>query len=108
MLADSSRRMLDRGRDRLLERGFCPEVVQTVGEALPFRTGSFQRIALSFGLRNMSDMGSVLAECHRVLEPLGCLYVLEFSTVEMPVLSELYPIWRDRVIPLPRRPRGGQ
>ena len=41
----------------------------------------------------------MLTECHRVLEPLGCLYVLEFSTVEMPVLSELYPVWRDRVIP---------
>ncbi len=49
------------------------------GLALPLADSSFAAVTISFGLRNMADRRRALAEMHRVLQPGGRLFVLEFS-----------------------------
>src|SRR6058998_2975545 len=52
---------------------------------LPFPDGSFDCVTIAFGLRNMENRGSALAEMSRVLGRDGHLLVLEFSLPTRPI-----------------------
>jgi demethylmenaquinone methyltransferase/2-methoxy-6-polyprenyl-1,4-benzoquinol methylase len=97
-LTDINRAMLERGRDRLLDRGLPLPAVQCDAEALPFPSDYFDCVSVAFGLRNMTDKGAALAEMRRVLKPAGRLLVLEFSRVWAP-LSKLYDWYSFTVLP---------
>ncbi len=47
--------------------------------ALPFKSGTFDVVTISFGLRNVADTGQALAELLRVTRPGGRLVICEFS-----------------------------
>jgi len=47
--------------------------------ALPFADASFDAVAISFGLRNVSDVDAALTEFARVTRPGGRLVICEFS-----------------------------
>lgn len=49
------------------------------GESIPLEDASVDRLSISFGIRNVTDMGKTLQEIHRVLKPGGGFYCLEFS-----------------------------
>lgn len=68
---DPARACLQRTRDR----GVAP--VQGVGEALPFRDGSFDRVLLLTSLCFLDDVAAALAEVRRVLAPGGAVVVSE-------------------------------
>jgi demethylmenaquinone methyltransferase/2-methoxy-6-polyprenyl-1,4-benzoquinol methylase len=53
------------------------------GLALPFADASFDRVTVSFGLRNVADPAGCLAELARVTRPGGRLVICEFS----------HPVW---------------
>lgn len=55
------------------------EFKQGDGMALPLAQETFDAVTVSFGLRNMADRHTALAEMRRVLRPGGRLFVLEFS-----------------------------
>src|SRR5690625_6312726 len=59
-----------------------PDLAFVVGDAtaLPFADGSFDVVAISFGLRNVVDTTAALAEMRRVTRPGGRVVVCEFST----------------------------
>jgi demethylmenaquinone methyltransferase/2-methoxy-6-polyprenyl-1,4-benzoquinol methylase len=97
-LTDINREMLERGRDRLLDRGLQLPAVQCDAEALPFPSDHFDCVSVAFGLRNMTDKDAALAEMRRVLKPAGRLLVLEFSRVWAP-LSKLYDWYSFNVLP---------
>jgi demethylmenaquinone methyltransferase / 2-methoxy-6-polyprenyl-1,4-benzoquinol methylase len=80
-ISDINRRMLERGRDRLLDQGLALPAVQCDAERLPFPSAYFDGVTVGFGLRNMSRKEAALAEMARVLKPGGRLVVLEFSKV---------------------------
>jgi demethylmenaquinone methyltransferase/2-methoxy-6-polyprenyl-1,4-benzoquinol methylase len=98
LLADINRNMLVQGRDRLLDAGAIVPLVQCDAEALPFPAGSFDCVAIAFGLRNVTRKERALAEMARVLRPGGCLVVLEFSRVWKP-LAPLYDAYSLHVLP---------
>jgi demethylmenaquinone methyltransferase/2-methoxy-6-polyprenyl-1,4-benzoquinol methylase len=107
-LADINRAMLERGRDRLLDRGLALPAVQCDAQALPFPTDYFDCVSVAFGLRNMTDKGAALAEMRRVLKPAGRLLVLEFSRVWAP-LAKAYDWYSFAVLPwLGRRVAGDE
>jgi len=97
-LTDINRRMLDRGRDRVLDEGLLAPAVQCDGERLPFATGHFDCVTVAFGLRNMTHKDRALAEMTRVLKPGGRLVILEFSKVWKP-LERAYDFYSFRVLP---------
>jgi demethylmenaquinone methyltransferase/2-methoxy-6-polyprenyl-1,4-benzoquinol methylase len=97
-ISDINRRMLDRGRDRLLDAGLTVPAVQCDAERLPFAPGTFDCITVGFGLRNMAHKDAALAEMTRVLKPGGRLVVLEFSKVWKP-LERAYDWYSFKVLP---------
>jgi demethylmenaquinone methyltransferase/2-methoxy-6-polyprenyl-1,4-benzoquinol methylase len=97
-LADLNRRMLERGRDRMLDAGMPAPAVQCDAERLPFASGRFDCVTVAFGLRNMTRKDAALAEMARVLKPGGRLVVLEFSRVWKP-LERAYDLYSFKVLP---------
>jgi demethylmenaquinone methyltransferase / 2-methoxy-6-polyprenyl-1,4-benzoquinol methylase len=97
-LTDINRAMLERGRDRALDRGLPLPAVQCDAETLPFPSDYFDCVTVAFGLRNMTDKAAALAEMRRVLKPAGRLLVLEFSRVWAP-LSRIYDWYSFTVLP---------
>lgn len=97
-ITDINRRMLERGRDRLLDRGLAVPAVQCDAERLPFPAAYFDCVTVGFGLRNMTRKDAALAEMARVLKPGGRLVVLEFSRVWKP-LERAYDWYSFKVLP---------
>jgi len=95
---DINRRMLERGRDRLLDAGAPPRAVQCDAERLPFASERFDCVTVGFGLRNMTRKQAALEEMRRVLKPGGRLVVLEFSRVWKP-LEPAYDVYSFKVLP---------
>jgi demethylmenaquinone methyltransferase / 2-methoxy-6-polyprenyl-1,4-benzoquinol methylase len=105
-VTDVNLRMLERGRDRLLDAGQRAPAVLCDGERLPFPAGWFDCVTVGFGLRNMTRKDAALAEMARVLKPGGRLVVLEFSKVWQP-LERAYDWYSFEVLPrLGRRVAG--
>ena len=97
-LTDVNRRMLQRGRDRVLDSGALARAVQCDAERLPFAAGYFDCVTVGFGLRNMTRKDAALEEMVRVLKPGGRLLVLEFSKVWKP-LEPAYDLYSFKVLP---------
>ena len=95
---DINAAMLRAGRDRLIDAGMVLPTVVCDAEKLPFESESFDRVSVSFGLRNMTHKDQALAEMQRVLKPGGKLLVLEFSTVAKP-LTKAYDWYSFSVLP---------
>src|SRR5688572_31381944 len=59
-ITDINRRMLERGRDRLLDSGLALPAVQCDAERLPFPAAYFDCVTVGFGLRNMTRKDAAL------------------------------------------------
>ena len=101
VLADINASMLQRGRDRLIDKGFVNQVktVQCNAEILPFDDHYFDCITIAFGLRNVTDKGRALASMQRVLKPGGRLCVLEFSKPIYTPLEKAYDFYSFSLLP---------
>jgi demethylmenaquinone methyltransferase / 2-methoxy-6-polyprenyl-1,4-benzoquinol methylase len=82
------------------------EVSFVAGDALrlPFRDGAFDAVTISFGLRNVADVPTALAELARVTKPSGRLAVLETSHPPSKVLARLNRTYVERVMLIVARP----
>ena len=101
LVTDINRRMLELGRDRLLDEGVAGNVayVQADAEALPFADRTFHCVTIGFGLRNVTDKDKALAEMYRVLKPGGRLLVLEFSKPLLGPFEPVYDAYSFQVLP---------
>ena len=66
---------------------------------LPFRDGTFEAVTIAFGLRNLSNVESGLAELSRVLKPGGWVAVLEFSRPANAILRPLFNLYFRKLLP---------
>lgn len=100
-VADINRAMLEAGRRRMDDRGIghCFEWLQANGEALPLIDRSLDHLTIAFGLRNITDKATALAEMYRVLKPGGRVHILEFSHVGPKPLARAYDLWSFAVLP---------
>ena len=101
VLADINAAMLEQGRKRLVDAGVAGNfsIAQVDAEKLPFADCSFDRVAIAFGLRNITDKDAALRSMRRVLKPGGKLLVLEFSTPH-DALKPVYDLYSFKVLPL--------
>jgi demethylmenaquinone methyltransferase / 2-methoxy-6-polyprenyl-1,4-benzoquinol methylase len=67
--------------------------------ALPFRDAAFDAVTISFGLRNVTDAGTALAEMLRVTRPGGRLVICEFGHLPWPGLDRAYEAYLARALP---------
>ena len=68
-------------------------------EKLPISSNIYDRVTISFGLRNVTKRSEALKEIYRVLKPGGRFICLEFSHVENKLLKTLYDKWSFSIIP---------
>ena len=101
VLADINAAMLEQGRARLVDAGVGSNVsiAQVDAENLPFDDGSFDRITIAFGLRNVTNKEAALASMYRVLKPTGKLLILEFSE-PIAALKPAYDFYSFNMLPL--------
>ena len=101
ILADINAAMLNVGRNRLLDEGWCGNVnyVQANAQCLPFANDRFDCITMAFGLRNVTDKLAALRSMFRVIKPGGKLMILEFSTPILPGLKPAYDWYSFNVLP---------
>ncbi|MSR14773.1 MAG: bifunctional demethylmenaquinone methyltransferase/2-methoxy-6-polyprenyl-1,4-benzoquinol methylase UbiE [Gammaproteobacteria bacterium] len=101
VLADINYRMLEVGRDRLINAGVVDNVriLQANAESLPFQDRRFDLITMAFGLRNVTAKDRALSEIYRVLRPGGKALILEFSQVQNPLLARVYDAYSLKVLP---------
>ncbi len=69
------------------------------GLTLPFAGASFDRVTISFGLRNVVDVDACLAELLRVTRPGGRLVVCEFSRPTWRPWRTVYTEYLMRALP---------
>lgn len=93
--SDFSKGMLEVGKQRHPELEF----VFADATKLPFKDSSVDAVTISFGLRNVQEPKTALAEMLRVLKPGGKVVICEFSQVSTPVLKQLYGFYLNRVLP---------
>jgi demethylmenaquinone methyltransferase / 2-methoxy-6-polyprenyl-1,4-benzoquinol methylase len=98
-LTDINEKMLQVGRDRLVDKGFSLPTAVCDAERLPFADGRFDLVSVAFGLRNMTRKEAALTEMMRVLRKGGRLLVLEFSKPAGP-LQAPYDFYSLKVMPL--------
>ena len=68
-------------------------------EKLPFKNDSFDFYTISYGIRNVTNIGLCLKEAFRVLRPGGRFMCLEFSKIQNEIIKNLYKKY-SRTIPL--------
>jgi demethylmenaquinone methyltransferase / 2-methoxy-6-polyprenyl-1,4-benzoquinol methylase len=99
---DFSIGMLRAGQARLARK---PPAIGTIrlvagdGLRLPFPDASFDRVTISFGLRNVADVPACLAELRRVTRPGGRLVVCEFSQPSWRPIRVIYLKYLMRALP---------
>jgi len=101
---DFSLGMLREGQSRLADRQPAEgegRLGWVAGDALrlPFRDAAFDAVTISFGLRNVADPGTALAEMRRVTRPDGRLVVCEFSTITIAPVDMLYRRYLMNALP---------
>jgi demethylmenaquinone methyltransferase/2-methoxy-6-polyprenyl-1,4-benzoquinol methylase len=67
--------------------------------ALPLADVSADIVSIAFGIRNVNDPASAIAEFRRILRPGGRLLILEFSLPTNPILRWLYNLYFRHVLP---------
>jgi len=73
--------------------------INAPAEKIPTKDNTFDYYSISYGIRNVSDINTVLKEAFRVLKPGGRFMCLEFSKIDNELLNYLYKEY-SKTIPL--------
>ena len=100
-IADISPEMVAEGKKRSSTERLTDKCRFTVGnaETLGFPDKSFDAYTIAFGIRNVTSIENALTEAYRVLRPGGRFMCLEFSSVAIPGLEQIYEAYSFSVIP---------
>ena len=100
VLSDINRRMLEEGRDRLIDEGIEGiNLAQIDAQYLPFRNETFDLVTIAFGLRNVTNKEKALKSILGSLKKGGKIIILEFSKPTNETFREIYDIFSFEVIP---------
>jgi demethylmenaquinone methyltransferase / 2-methoxy-6-polyprenyl-1,4-benzoquinol methylase len=95
---DSVTEMLTLAADKLRSSSNV-SLLQASATEIPLVAASADIVCIAFGLRNVTETTTCLAEMRRILRPHGIAVVLEFGQPTLPLLSTLYRLYSRFVIP---------
>lgn len=99
-VSDINPDMLAVGMERAKKRGIEGLAwAEENAETLSFADRSFDAYTIAFGIRNVTHIGTVLREAHRVLKRGGRFFCLEFSTTTWPGFADIYRHYSRGVVP---------
>jgi len=100
-VCDINPAMIAEGARRARMAGLQDALSFSVGnaECLPFPNKRFDAYTIAFGIRNVTNIDTALADAYRVLKPGGRFLCLEFSQVQIPGLDALYEAYSQTAIP---------
>ena len=90
--------MLNQGKKKLKKYENI-KWINAPAEKIPIEDNTFDYYSISYGIRNVSDINTVLKEALRVLKPGGRFMCLEFSKIDNELLNYLYKQY-SKTIPL--------
>ena len=90
--------MLNQGKKKLKKYENI-EWINAPAEKIPTEDNTFDYYSISYGIRNVSNINTVLKEAFRVLKPGGRFMCLEFSKIDNELLNYLYKQY-SKTIPL--------
>ena len=94
---DFCRPMLEIAAEKI---GHDVTLIESDALRLPFRDGSFDAVTIAFGLRNLANVQTGLAELGRVLRSGGWLAVLEFSRPGNAAVRAVFGTYFTRILPV--------
>ena len=99
---DPSQNMLEIGRGKVTEAGLDDVVRLELGDATALQLNSsiYDKITISFGIRNILDVDQALREMRRVARPGALLGVLEFALPESGLLAPVARAFVSVVVPV--------
>jgi demethylmenaquinone methyltransferase/2-methoxy-6-polyprenyl-1,4-benzoquinol methylase len=97
--ADFAHPMLARAQEKSRGRRLRAEFLEADALALPFAGESFDLVATAFGLRNLANYSTGLAEFRRILRPGGRAAILEFAEPRGALTSRLVHFYFHRMLP---------
>jgi len=74
--------------------------VQSLGEVLPFASGSFDFLSMGYALRHLSDLHAAFSEFRRVLRPGATLLLLEITAPRSRPAYHLLRFYMKGIVPL--------
>lgn len=96
---DFCRPMLSLAADKTERASLSVPYLEADAMELAFGDESFDAVSIAFGLRNLPNFVSGLAELGRILKPGGRLVVLEFSSPIVPGFKALFNLYFTRILP---------
>jgi demethylmenaquinone methyltransferase/2-methoxy-6-polyprenyl-1,4-benzoquinol methylase len=98
---DLAEKMLEIGRQKIKRHGLSEVVSLKVGDAMdiPADDETFDAVTISFGIRNMADVGKALQEMYRVLKPGGRVLILEFSFPHNRFIRSIHIFYLRHILP---------
>ncbi|MEP2990165.1 MAG: class I SAM-dependent methyltransferase [Parasphingorhabdus sp.] len=100
---DPSAELLDYTRSEAQSRGIDMEILDGIGEAMPFKDDSFDTVLTTFTLCSVQDGAQVLNEMRRVLKPGGKILFLEHGRAPDAGPEK----WQQRLEPMWKHIAGG-
>lgn len=98
---DMAEKMLEKGREKIQAKNLSDRITLQLGDAtaIPCEDNQFDAVTLSFGIRNVSNVGQALKEIYRVLKPQGRALILEFSLPKNPMIRPFYLFYLRHLLP---------
>ena len=75
------------------------DFIEGDAEKLPFDDNTFDKIVISYGLRNLGDCQKGIEEFHRVLKPEGKLGILEFLQPQSTIIAKIFKFYFNNILP---------
>ncbi|MDD3731919.1 MAG: bifunctional demethylmenaquinone methyltransferase/2-methoxy-6-polyprenyl-1,4-benzoquinol methylase UbiE [candidate division Zixibacteria bacterium] len=98
---DPAEKMLAIGRRKIEKKNLADKIKLLPGSAenLPFGNNTFDVVAISFGIRNVTNVTRALSEMHRVLRQGGRALILEFSLPRNRLIRKIYLLYFRKILP---------
>ena len=98
---DISEKMLEIGKRKVGKKNLIHQIELRTGDAasLPFEDNTFDAVTVAFGVRNFENLDKGLSEIHRVLKPMGQVFILEFSMPDKFPIKQVYKLYFKHILP---------